>query len=83
VGAVHEAAQCAGDLHDQVASVIGTFAGRALSTPRRAYALRAEPVDAEVEAERLVFRRAFRDVIAARIAEGVAAGRLPQQDPEL
>ena len=83
VAAVREAAAFEGDLHAQVASVIGTFAGRALGSPRLAYALLAEPVDPEVEAERLVFRRAFRDVIAARIAEGVAAGRLPAQDPEL
>ncbi|GAB2731390.1 TetR/AcrR family transcriptional regulator [Kitasatospora kifunensis] len=83
VAAVHGAAAFAGDLHAQVAAVIGTFAGRALGAPRLAYALLAEPVDAEVEAERLVFRRAFRDVIAARIAEGVAAGRLPPQDAEL
>jgi AcrR family transcriptional regulator len=83
VAAVREAAAFEGDLHAQVASVIGTFAGRALGSPRLAYALLAEPVDPEVEAERLVFRRAFRDVIAARIADGVAAGRLPVQDPEL
>ncbi|MBC3839311.1 TetR/AcrR family transcriptional regulator [Streptacidiphilus sp. 4-A2] len=83
VAAVRSAAAFEGDLHAQVASVIGTFAGRALGAPRLAYALLAEPVDPEVEAERLVFRRAFRDVIAARIAEGVAAGRLPAQDPEL
>lgn len=83
VAAVREAAAFAGDLHAQVASVIGTFAGRALGHPRLAYALLAEPVDPEVEAERLVFRRAFRDVIAARIAEGVTAGRLPAQDAEL
>ncbi len=83
VAAVRSAAAFEGDLYAQVASVIGTFAGRALGAPRLAYALLAEPVDPEVEAERLVFRRAFRDVIAARIAEGVAAGRLPAQDPEL
>jgi AcrR family transcriptional regulator len=72
-----------GDQHAQVATVIQVFAGRTLGAPRLAYALLAEPVDPEVEAERLVFRRAFRDVIAEAIGAGIRAGRLPLQDPEL
>ncbi|MET9613690.1 TetR/AcrR family transcriptional regulator [Kitasatospora indigofera] len=83
VAAVRAAAAFDGDLPAQVASVIGTFAGRALRAPRLAFALLAEPVDPEVDAERLVFRLAFRDLIAGLIAEGVAAGRLPAQDPQL
>ncbi len=83
VAAVRAAAAFDGDLPAQVASVIGTFAGRALSAPRLAFALLAEPVGPEVDAQRLVFRRAFRDLIADLIAEGVAAGRLPAQDPRL
>ena len=83
VAAVRAAAAFDGDLPAQVASVIGTFAGRALSAPRLAFALLAEPVGPEVDAQLLVFRRAFRDLIADLIAEGVAAGRLPAQDPRL
>ncbi|MFF1873846.1 TetR/AcrR family transcriptional regulator [Streptomyces sp. CB03911] len=68
---------------DKVAAVVETFAARALKAPRLAYALLVEPADAVVDTERLVFRRAFRDVIATQIAAAVAAGRLPAQDPEL
>ncbi|MFF4172248.1 TetR family transcriptional regulator [Streptomyces sp. NPDC001744] len=68
---------------ERVVAVVETFARRALKSPRLAYALLAEPVDPAVDAERLVFRRAFRDVFAARIAEGVRAGELPSQDPVL
>ena len=50
--------------------------------PGQAYALLAEPVDAAVDAERLVFRRSFTDAIAgvapettrAALAEMAAAG---------
>lgn len=83
IAAVRAAAAFDGDLAAQVSSVIGTFAGRALSAPRLAFALLAEPVGPEVDAQRLLFRLAFRDLIAGLIAEGVAAGRLPAQDPRL
>ncbi|MGO4631987.1 TetR/AcrR family transcriptional regulator [Streptomyces sp. 2RAF24] len=68
---------------DRVVAVIETFATRALKAPRLAYALLAEPVDPAVDAERLVFRRAFRDVFAAVITTGVESGELPPQDPRL
>ncbi|GJF28642.1 TetR family transcriptional regulator [Kitasatospora sp. NE20-6] len=67
----------------RIAAVVETFAARALKAPRLAYALLAEPADPDVDAERLVFRRAFRDVIAAQIADAVAGGSLPPQDPQL
>jgi AcrR family transcriptional regulator len=59
-----------------------TFARRALRGRRLAWALLAEPVDPAVEAERLELRRNYRDMIAAVIADGVARGELPAQDPE-
>ncbi|MEU8522783.1 TetR/AcrR family transcriptional regulator [Streptomyces sp. NBC_01216] len=71
------------DAADRVVAVIETFAHRALKSPRLAYALLAEPVDPAVDAERLVFRRAFRDVFAERIAEGARRGQLPPQDASL
>lgn len=80
VEAVREAAQLPGDPAERVATVFETFAKRALKAPRRAYALLAEPVDAPVEAERIVFRRVFRGVAAEHIAEGVRTGLLPPQD---
>ena len=83
VAAVEQAATGTGTVTEQVVAVFETFAGRALKAPRLAYALLAEPVDAPVEEQRLVFRRAFRDVIARRITDGVAAGLLPSQNAEI
>jgi AcrR family transcriptional regulator len=68
---------------DGVRKLVETFAGRAAQAPRLAYALLAEPVGPAVEAERLAYRRAFRDIAAGLIADGVASGELPDQDPEL
>jgi AcrR family transcriptional regulator len=65
----------------RIAAAVETFARRALRGRRLAWALIAEPVDPAVEAERLVFRRAYRDAFAGVIDDGVAAGELPAQDP--
>jgi AcrR family transcriptional regulator len=65
---------------DRLTALIETFAGRAFKSPRLAYALLAEPVDPAVDAERLVFRRAYRDLVAATVADGVASGVLPPQN---
>lgn len=83
VAAVEHAAALPGDPAERVVTVLETFARRAMKAPRQAYALLAEPVDPEVEAERLVFRRSYRDVVAGHIREGVRSGRLPAQDADL
>lgn len=83
VQAVELAAEQPGTAPERVVAVVETFASRALKAPRLAYALLAEPVDAPVEEQRLVFRRAFRDVVARRVAEGVRTGMLPPQDAEI
>jgi AcrR family transcriptional regulator len=84
VDAVAAAAREAGDSASaQLAAAVETFARRALRGRRLAWALIAEPVDPAVEAERLSFRRAYRDQFATVIAEGAASGELPPQDPEL
>jgi AcrR family transcriptional regulator len=67
----------------RIAAAVETFARRALRGRRLAWALIAEPVDPAVEAERLVFRRAYRDVFAEVIRAGVESRELPPQDPEL
>ncbi|MEV6956637.1 TetR/AcrR family transcriptional regulator [Streptomyces sp. NPDC051183] len=82
VAAVTDAAAGPGTAGERVAAAVETFAARALQSPRRAFALLAEPVDPAVDTERLVFRRAFRDVFAVLIAAGVASGELPAQTPE-
>ena len=65
-----------------VAAVDG-FAGRAVASGRVAYAVIAEPAPAEVEATRVRHRRDLAAVFAAIIADGVAAGVFPEQDPDI
>jgi AcrR family transcriptional regulator len=72
-----------GSVTQKLAGGVERWARRALRGRRLAWALLAEPVDPAVEAERLHFRRAYRDQMAALIQEGVESGELPDQDPEL
>ena len=65
----------------RIDAAVETFARRALRGRRLAWALIAEPVDPAVEAERLVFRRAYRDAFADVIARESPRGELPEQDP--
>ena len=84
VDAVAAAATESGDgAPARIAAAVATFARRALRGRRLAWALIAEPVDPAVEAERLAFRRAYRDVFAEVIQAGVEADELPPQDPGL
>lgn len=83
VEAVSGATAGAGRAPDRLAAGVETFARRALRGRRLAWALLAEPVDPAVEAERLVFRAAYRDAFAAVLRDGVDAGELPEQDCEL
>jgi len=77
------AADTTGPAPARIAAAVEVFAQRALAGRRLAWALLAEPVDPAVEAERLVFRRAYRDVFTAILEDGVSAGELPAQDCEL
>jgi AcrR family transcriptional regulator len=67
----------------RLAAWVEAFVRRALAEPVRAYALIAEPVDPAVEAERLVFRRAYADLFERALNDGVSAGELPRLDAEL
>jgi AcrR family transcriptional regulator len=80
VDAVRVAVQPAPDTAARITALVETFALRALKSPRLAYALLVEPVDPVVDELRLQFRVAFRDIAAAAIETGVAAGELPDQD---
>ena len=68
---------------ERLARWVEAFVRRALAAPVRAYALIAEPVDPAVEAERLVFRRAYADLFAAALREGVDRGEIKPLDPDL
>jgi AcrR family transcriptional regulator len=58
---------------------IGVFAERAIQGRRLAYALIAEPVDALVDAERLIYRKAYADIWQELIEEGMASGECSPQ----
>ncbi len=81
VDAVAAAGSSSGSATERVVAAVQTFAGRALRNPKLAYVLLVEPVDAVVDIERLRFRRAFTDTFVAAVAEGVATGELPAQNP--
>ena len=81
VDAVRSAVRVEDDVQDRTVALVETFAGRALKSPRLAYALLAEPVDPAVDALRLEFRVAFRDIAAESVALGVERGEIPPQDP--
>jgi AcrR family transcriptional regulator len=68
---------------ERVAAAAEAFARRALAAPVMAYALLAEPVDPAVEAERLSFRRGYRDAFARALDDGIAAGEFRELDTRL
>jgi AcrR family transcriptional regulator len=67
----------------RLAAWVEAFVRRALAEPVRAYALIAEPVDPAVDAERLTFRRAYADLFARALHDGVQAGQIPPLDADL
>ena len=83
VEAVGTALDTGGTAAERLTAGVRTFARRATRSPRQAWALLAEPVDPLVEAERLAFRRSYRELFAAVVADGVAAGELPPQDADV
>jgi AcrR family transcriptional regulator len=68
---------------ERLAAWVEAFVRRALAEPVRAYALIAEPVDPAVEAERLIFRRAYADLFAAALRDGQARGEIDPGDADL
>jgi AcrR family transcriptional regulator len=67
---------------ERLEAVLVTFAERALSNPRLAWALIAEPVDRLVDAERLTYRERYAKLIADVLRGAIAAGEVPSQDVE-
>jgi AcrR family transcriptional regulator len=64
-------------------AAVETFARRALAAPTLAHALMAEPVDPVVDTARLAARRAYEEMLATLLEEGIAAGELRARDAEL
>jgi AcrR family transcriptional regulator len=68
---------------ERLSAAAEAFARRALASPVRAYALLAEPVDPAIEAERLIFRRGYRDVLVEGLEQGIEAGELEPHDTRI
>ncbi len=83
IGALRRAADVAPGPLSALSAAIMTFGTRALRNRRLAFAAIAEPVDAELDATRLSFRKALAAEFSARIAAAVAGGHLPEQDATL
>src|SRR2546425_5288771 len=83
IAAVRRAAEAAPGPLSALAAAIATFAARALRNRRLAWAVIAEPVDAEIDALRLGYRKAFATELEKQIAAAIAGGHLPEQDTKL
>lgn len=80
IAAMREAVQAHSDPLDQLGAALETFARRALVHPKLAWALLAEPVDPLVDAERLDYRRRYRDLVAGLLDAAVERAEIPPTD---
>jgi AcrR family transcriptional regulator len=83
IGALHRAADGAPGPLSALAASIMTFATRALRERRLAYAAIAEPIDAELDEVRLLYRQSLAAEFARRITAAMKGGHLPDQDAGL
>ena len=77
------AADAHADARDQLGAAIEAFVRRALAGPALAYAFIAEPVDPEVDAERIRGRRRFGDVFRDILRAGIERREFPTQDADV
>ena len=80
LAAMREAADAAPGPLSALAACIATFAARALNDRRLTWAVLAEPVDANIDALRVEFRRAIASELAWRINVAISGQHLPDQD---
>jgi len=69
-----------GSAASRLADAVRVFARRAVQARRLAWAMIAEPAEAEVDAARIVYRRAFAEVFEKLIVQGMQAGEFPAQN---
>ena len=81
VAALARAADAAPGPLSALAAAITAYAARALSRRRLAFALIAEPVEPDVDAARVAYRRVLVGAFETRIRAALATGQLPDQDP--
>ena len=80
VAAMREAAAAAPGPLSALAAAIATFAARALAARRLMWAALGEPVEADIDAARLNFRKALTAELDRCIAAAIATGHLSEQD---
>ncbi|WP_109995367.1 TetR/AcrR family transcriptional regulator [Salinisphaera sp. LB1] len=83
IEACEAAARQPGSARERIGYVIETFAYRALAARQLAWALLAEPVETEIEQDRLRFRAPYRRIFAALIREGIDNGEIIDQDEDV
>lgn len=83
IAALRRAAAVAPGPLSALSAAITTFGARALRDRRLIFAALAEPVDAELNAARLSFRKKLAVEFAERIAAAVTGKHLPEQDATL
>lgn len=81
--ALRRAAAAAPGPLSALSAAIMTFAARLLRHRRLAFAAIAEPIDADLDAARLILRRRLAAEFASLIAAAVAGKHLPEQDAAL
>ena len=77
---VASVAEVDGQAPSRLADALRVFAERAVRARRLAWAMLAEPAEPEVNAARLVYRRAFAEVFEKLIRDGMVQGDFPAQD---
>ncbi|MBF6682379.1 TetR/AcrR family transcriptional regulator, partial [Acinetobacter baumannii] len=83
VAAVAVAVTEGADVHERLSHAVQQFVRRAQAAPKLAWALIAEPVAPEVDAERLRYRAAYSRLYRRMLEKGVASGELPPQSTSL
>jgi len=78
--AMRAAADAAPGPLSALAAAIATFAARAIHAQRLTWAVSGEPVEPDVNAVRLNFRRQLVSELERRIMAATASGHLPEQD---
>jgi AcrR family transcriptional regulator len=80
LAAMRAAADAAPGPLSALAAAVVTFAARAVQDRRLAWAVIAEPVDAEIGVVRLGYRQALAGEFETRLRAAIAGGHLPEQD---
>lgn len=83
VEVMRDAACSTGPVRERLRRALELFSDRAMRSGRLAWALLVEPIDPAVEAERIVFRQAYAEVIVDLLRRGTQTGELPPQDESI